>query len=192
MDRPSPAAHRVTQLLVDWSGGNKGALDELMQLVYDDLRRLARRYMRRESSGHTLQTTGLVNEAYQRLVDQKRVQWQNRAHFFGIAAQLMRRILVDHARARHRVKRGGDALKVSVNEVNIVSRDSSTDLLALDEALTRLAEVDGRKCQIVELRFFGGLSIKETADVLHVSPGTVMRDWTLAKAWLYRAVSNEL
>jgi RNA polymerase sigma factor (TIGR02999 family) len=132
-----------------------------------------------------------VNEAYQRLVDQKHVRWQDRAHFFGIAAQLMRRILVDHARTRHRVKRGGGALKVSLSEADAIPQELPTELLAVDEALTRLAEIDGRKSQIVELRFFGGLSIKETAEVLHVSPGTVMRDWTLAKAWLYRALSNE-
>jgi len=192
MERPSPVTHHVTQLLIAWSGGNEAALDELMPLVYDELRRLARRYMRREGSGHTLQTTGLVNEAYLRLVDQKNVRWQNRAHFFGIAAQLMRRILVDHARTRHRVKRGGGVLKVSLNEAETILHESSTDLLALDEALTQLAEVDGRKGRIVELRFFGGLSIEETAEVLQVSPGTVMHDWTLAKAWLYRALSHEL
>jgi RNA polymerase sigma-70 factor (ECF subfamily) len=192
MERPSPATNRVTQLLMDWSSGNKAAHDELLPLVYDELRRLARRYMRREGPGHSLQTTGLVNEAYLRLVDQKNVRWQNRAHFFGIAAQLMRRILVDHARARHRVKRGGGTLQVSLHEAEAISPESSTDLLALDEALVRLAEVDGRKSRIVELRFFGGLSIEETAEVLQVSPGTVMHDWTLAKAWLYRALGNEL
>jgi RNA polymerase sigma factor (TIGR02999 family) len=192
MDPPSRTANRVTELLTDWSNGNRAALDELMPLVYDDLRRLARRYMRREGTGHTLQTTGLVNEAYQRLVDQKHVRWQDRAHFFGIAAQLMRRILVDHARTRKRVKRGGGAIKVSLNEADAIAQETPTDLLALDEALTQLAELDGRKSQVVELRFFGGLSINETAEVLQVSPGTVMRDWTLAKAWLYRALSNEL
>jgi RNA polymerase sigma factor (TIGR02999 family) len=192
MKRLSPATHRVTQLLTDWSNGNKAAHDELMRLVYDDLRRLARRYMRREAAGHTLQTTGLVNEAYLRLVDQKNVDWQNRQHFFCIAAQLMRRILVDHARMRHRAKRGGGVLQVSLNEAEAISRELPTDLLALDDALTELAEVDGRKSRIVELRFFGGLSIEETAEVLQVSPGTVMRDWTLAKAWLYRMVSYEL
>jgi RNA polymerase sigma factor (TIGR02999 family) len=192
MERPTPAAHRVTQLLMDWSSGNQAAHDELMRLVYDDLRRLARRYMRREAVGHTLQTTGLVNEAYLRLVDQKNVDWQNRQHFFCIAAQLMRRILVDHARMRRRAKRGGGVLQVSLNEAEATSGELRTDLLALDDALTELAEVDGRKSRIVELRFFGGLSIEETAEVLQVSPGTVMRDWTLAKAWLYRMVSNEL
>jgi RNA polymerase sigma factor (TIGR02999 family) len=192
MERRAPATHRVTQLLMDWSSGNQEAHDELMLLVYDDLRRLARRYIRRESSGHTLQTTGLVNEAYLRLVDQKHVSWQNREHFFGIAAQLMRRILVDHARMRHRAKRGGGALQVSLKEAEVISHESPKDLLSLDEALTRLAEVDRRKSRIVELRYFGGLSIKETAEVLRVSPGTVMRDWTLAKAWLYRELSNEV
>ncbi len=191
MDIPTPATDRVTQLLQDWSSGNQAAHDELMPLVYADLRRLARRYMRREGSGHSLQTTGLVNEAYLRLVDQKSVRWQNRAHFFGIAAQLMRRILVDHARKRQRLKRGGGALRVSLHEAEAVALEKPTDLLALDEALVLLAEVDARKSRIVELRFFGGLSIEETAEVLQVSPGTVMHDWTLAKAWLYRALGNE-
>jgi RNA polymerase sigma factor (TIGR02999 family) len=191
MDKPSTATHRVTQLLEDWSSGNQAAHDELMSLVYDDLRHLARRHMRGEGSGHTLQTTGLVHEAYLRLVDQKNVRWQSRAHFFGIAAQMMRRILVDQARARLRLKRGGGALRVSLDEAEAVALEKPTDLLALDEALVRLAEVDGRKSRIVELRFFGGLSIEETAEVLQVSPGTVMHDWTLAKAWLYRALGNE-
>jgi RNA polymerase sigma factor (TIGR02999 family) len=191
MERLSPSTDRVTQLLVDWSSGNKAALEELMPLVYDELRRLARRYMGREGSGHTLQTTGLVNEAYLRLVDQSKVRWQNRAHFYGVAAQLMRRILVDHARTRKRVKRGGEALRVSLSEAEAISPETPTDLLAIDEALKRLAEVDGRKGRIVELRFFGGLSIEETAEALQVSPGTVMHDWTLAKAWLYRDLCNE-
>jgi RNA polymerase sigma factor (TIGR02999 family) len=191
MDKPSTATHRVTQLLEDWSSGNQAAHDELMVLVYDDLRRLARRHMRGEASGHTLQTTGLVNEAYLRLVDQKDVRWQSRAHFFGIAAQMMRRILVDQARSRQRLKRGGGAFRVSLSQAEAVALEKPTDLLALDEALARLAEVDGRKSRIVELRFFGGLSIEETAEALQVSPGTVMHDWTLAKAWLYRALGNE-
>jgi len=191
MEIPSLAAHRVTQLLVDWSGGNQAAHDELMPLVYDELRRLARRHMRREGVGHSLQTTGLVNEAYLRLVDQESVRWQNRAHFFGIASQLMRRILVDHARMRKRLKRGGGALRVSLDEAEAIASESPTNLIELDEALVRLAELDPRKSRIVELRFFGGLSIEETAEVLQVSPGTVMHDWTLAKAWLYRALDNE-
>jgi RNA polymerase sigma factor (TIGR02999 family) len=191
MKRLSPAAHRVTQLLIDWSSGDRAAYDELMPLVYDDLRRLARRHLRGEGPHHSLQITGLVNEAYLRLVDQKNVSWQNRAHFFGIAAQLMRRILVDHARTRRRLKRGGTATKVSLDEAEAIAHESPTDLLALNEALVRLAELDARKSRIVELRFFGGLSIQETAEVLQVSPGTVMHDWTLAKAWLYHALGNE-
>jgi RNA polymerase sigma factor (TIGR02999 family) len=191
MTRLSLTTHRVTQLLKDWSSGQKATHDELLPLVYDDLRRLARRYMRREGPGHTLQTTGLINEAYLRLIEQKNISWQNRAHFFGIAAQSMRRILVDHARTRQRLKRGGGALQVSLDDAEGITSQSPTDLLALDEALMRLAEIDGRKCRVVELRFFGGLSIQETAEVLHVSPGTVMHDWTVAKAWLYRALCNE-
>ena len=162
----------------------------LMPLVYEELRRLAHRYMSQERPGHTLQTSALVNEAYFRLVDQKDVHWQNRAHFFGIAAQLMRRILVDYARSRHYAKRGGDAQQVPLDEAMIVSEERAADVVALDDALKSLAEIDARKSQIVELRFFGGLRIDETAEVLAVSPGTVMRDWTLAKAWLRRAVTE--
>ncbi len=191
MTKPSSATHQVTQLLVAWQDGDKAALDQLMPLVYEELRRLARQYRRRERAGHTLQTTALVNEAYLRLIDQSRVHWQNRTHFFAIAAQLMRRILVDHARTRVRAKRGGSAAKVSLAEAAAISGAPTLDVLALDEALERLAALDGRKSQIVELRFFGGLSIEETAEVLKVSPGTVMHDWTLAKAWLYRALSDE-
>jgi RNA polymerase sigma factor (TIGR02999 family) len=189
MTAPSP--HELTQLLLDWSKGNKAALDQLMPLVYDELRRLAHHYLRRERAGHTLQTTALVNEAYLRLIDQRCVQWQNRAHFFGVASQLMRRILVDHARARHYVRRGGGARRVSLDEALVVSKQRAADVLALDEALTALATIDRRKSQIVEMRFFGGLSIEETAEVLAVSPGTIMRDWTLAKAWLHREISKE-
>ncbi len=181
----------VTQLLLDWSHGDKAALDKLMPLVYDELRRLAHHYMGRERPGHTLQTTALVNEAYLRLVDQRSVQWQNRAHFFGIASQMMRRILVDHARSLHYKKRGGDLRQVSLDEALFVSEQRAADVLALDDALTALAQFDQRKSQIVEMRFFGGLSIEETAEVLGVSPGTVMRDWTLAKAWLHREISKE-
>src|SRR5215510_6660862 len=149
MERPSPVTHHVTQLLIAWSGGNEAALDELMPLVYDELRRLARRYMRREGSGHTLQTTGLVNEAYLRLVDQKNVRWQNRAHFFGIAAQLMRRILVDHARTRHRVKRGGSGIRVSLDQVMEQTKPRDLDIVALDEALERLVALDPQQSRIV-------------------------------------------
>lgn len=189
MDPSSPTD--VTDLLVAWSNGNQAARDQLMGVVYDELHRLARRYMRRESPGHTLQTSALLNEAFLRLVDQKNVQWQNRAHFFGIAAQMMRRILVDHARSRSYAKRGGGARNLSLDEGLIVSDARNEEVVNVHEALERLTVFDSRKGQIVELRFFGGLSIEETAEVLGVSPGTVMRDWTLAKAWLRREMSPE-
>ncbi len=179
MTPPQP----VTQLLVAWGNGDETARDELMPLVYQELHRLAHHYMKRENPGHTLQTSALVNEAFVKLVDQRDVHWQNRAHFFGVAAQLMRRILVDYARSRNYLKRGG-ALQVSLDETLIVSEERAAEVLALDDVLKGLAEFDIRKSNIVELRFFGGLSIDETAEVLGVSPGTVMRDWTLAKAWL--------
>lgn len=181
----------VTQLLVAWRNGDQDARDELMPLVYQELHRLAHHYMSRERPGHTLQTSALVNEAFMRLVDQTDVQWQNRAHFFGIAAQMMRRILVDYARNRRYAKRGGGAGQVSLDEELIVSEGRSAEVVALDDALQGLANVDQRKSQVVELRFFGGLSIEETADVLGVSPGTVMRDWTLAKAWLRREMARD-
>jgi len=180
---------QVTQLLVAWGGGDEAALDELMPLVYEELRRLAHQCMSRERPGHTLHTSALVNEAYLRLVDGKNIRWQDRAHFFGIAARLMRQVLVDYARRRRYAKRGGDARRVPLDEAMIVSEERAADVVALDDALKSLAEIDPRKSQIVELRFFGGLSIEEAAEVLKVSPGTVMRDWTLAKAWLRRAVS---
>ena len=181
----------VTELLVAWSNGNQAARDQLMGVVYDELHRLARRYMRRESPGHTLQTSALLNEAFLRLVDQKNVHWQNRAHFFGLAAQMMRRILVDYARSRNYEKRGGGARALSLDEALIVSDARNEEVVNVHEALERLTEFDSRKGQIVELRFFGGLSIEETAEVLSVSPGTVMRDWTLAKAWLRRELSPD-
>ncbi len=184
----TPTSQEITQLLVAWGNGDQAARDELMPLVYEELRRLAHRYMVRERPGHTLQTSALVNEAYLRLIDQKDVHWQNRAHFFGIAAQMMRRILVDYARKRRYDKRGGDARPVSLDEAMIVSDARAAEVVALDDALKGLVEIDPRKSQIVELRFFGGLSIEETAEVLAVSPGTVMRDWTLAKAWLRREI----
>ena len=187
----SPSPDEVTQLLLDWGSGDKAALDKLMPLVYEELRRLAHHYMGRERAGHTLQTTAIVNEAYLHLIDQRNVQWQNRAHFFGIAAHLMRRVLADHARSRRSAKRGGGARQVSLEEAMIVSEERVADMEALDDALNSLAEIDERKSQIVEMRFFGGLSIKETAEVLGVSPGTVMRDWTLAKAWLRREIGKE-
>jgi RNA polymerase sigma factor (TIGR02999 family) len=166
----------VTQLLLAWSDGDRAALDKLTPLVYAELHRLAKRYMQRESPGHTLQTTALVNEAYLKLVDASRVHWQNRAHFFGVAAQIMRHILVDFARSRRNQKRGGDLRRVSFDRALMVSEERSADLLALDDALKTLELIDHRKSQVVELRFFGGLSVEETAEVLKVSPDTVLRD----------------
>jgi RNA polymerase sigma factor (TIGR02999 family) len=180
----------VSRLLLAWSEGDRRALDELMPIVYDELRRLARRYMAGERRGHTLQTSALVNEAYRRLVKQRDMRWQNRAHFFGVAAQLMRRILVDHARRRGYAKRGGNARAVSLDEAMVVSEERAAEVVALDDGLRALAEIDERMSRVVELRFFGGLSIEEAAEVLNVSPGTVMRDWTLAKAWLHREIAG--
>jgi RNA polymerase sigma factor (TIGR02999 family) len=179
----------VTQLLVDWSNGDEAALDKLLPLVNAELRRLAARYMRREPPGHTLQTSALVNEAYLRLVDQRHVRWQNRTHFFGIAAQLMRRILIDHARSHHYAKRGGGALKVSLDEAAAATEARSAELLAVDEALEKLTALDARKGRIVELRFFGGLSLEETAEVMGISSPTVQREWRAAKAWLHRMLT---
>ena len=179
----------LSTLLRAWSDGDKSALDRLTPIVYDELRCLARRYMRRERAGHSLQTTALVNEAYMRLVDYKRMQWQNRAHFFAVSAQLMRRILVEHAR-RHNLKRGGRVPHVCLEEAAVVGGDRTADLVALDEAMSALARFDARKMQVVEMRFFGGLSVEETAEVLKVSPVTVMRDWSTAKAWLYRELTS--
>lgn len=186
-----PPSEEVTQLLVAWSQGDQSALEKLVPLVYDELYRLAKRYMGRERAGHTLQTTALVNEAYLRMVDLKRVRWQNRAHFFAISAQVMRRILVDFARSRNYQKRGGGAQQVTFDEALEVATEQSADLVALDDALTALAALDPRKSQVVELRFFGGLSVDETAHVLNVSPDTVMRDWKMAKVWLLREMSGE-
>src|SRR5271156_3154778 len=185
-----PAVEEVSNLLRAWSGGDPRALARLTPIVYDELHRLARRYMRREKPGHSLQTTALVNEAYTRLVDYKRMQWQNRAHFFAVSSQLMRRILVDHAR-RHNLKRGGGVLHVSLEQAAVLVADEDTDLVALDDAMNALARIDPRKVQVVEMRFFGGLSVEETAEVLKVSPVTVMRDWSTAKAWLYRELAGE-
>jgi RNA polymerase sigma-70 factor (ECF subfamily) len=180
----------VTQLLVDWSNGDQSALDRLMPVVYDELRRLAGNYLRRERAGHTLQPTALVNEAYMRLVDQRQARWQNRAQFFGVAAQLMRRILVDHARVRQAQKRGGsEQEQLSLSEAERLGEKPDIDLLALHEALNELALIDEQQARIVELRFFGGLTIEETAEVLGISHATVERDWTLARAWLRRELS---
>jgi RNA polymerase sigma factor (TIGR02999 family) len=184
-----PAGTEVSILLHAWSGGDQSALDRLTPIVYEELRRLARRYLKREHTGHSLQTTALVNEAYMRLVDYKRMQWQDRAHFFAVSSQVMRRILVEHAR-RHNLKRGGDIPHVSLEEAALVSDDRAADLVALDDALNALARQDARKVQVVEMRFFGGLSVEETAEVLKVSPVTVMRDWSTAKAWLYREITG--
>jgi RNA polymerase sigma factor (TIGR02999 family) len=182
---------QVTQLLLAWNQGDETALHQLVPLVQAELHRLAHGYMSRERAGHTLQTTALVNEAYLRLIDSSQVRWQNRAHFFAVAAQLMRRILVDFARSRHNLKRGGAAQRVDLDEQLIVSQESDPDLIALDEALNALAELDARQARTVELRFFGGLSVKETAEVLQVSPETVHRDWHVAKIWLLRELDRE-
>jgi RNA polymerase sigma factor (TIGR02999 family) len=181
----TPSPEEVTQWLIAWSQGDQAALDKLMPLVYDELHRLAHHYMSRERPDHTLQTTALVHEAYLRLVDQTHVRWQNRAHFFGIAANLMRQILVNHALRHRAAKRGGAAYKLTLDEAVAVSEEPDVDLLALDEALTRLAALDARQARIVELRFFGGLTVEETAEVLNVSPATVKREWNVAKAWLH-------
>ena len=179
----------VSTLLRAWSEGDHRALEKLTPIVYDELHRLASRYMKRERPGHSLQTTALVNEAYMRLVDYKGMLWQNRAHFFAVSAQLMRRILVEHAR-RHNLKRGGGVQHVSLDETAIVGGDRAADLVALDDAMDALAQLDARKAQVVEMRFFGGLSVEETAEVLKVSSVTVMRDWSTAKAWLYRELTG--
>jgi RNA polymerase sigma factor (TIGR02999 family) len=189
MDRPSPP--EVTQLLLAWGEGDHAALEKLTPLVYEELRRVAHRYMVREQPGHALQSTALVHEAYLRLIDGKKVRWQNRAHFFAVSAQLMRRILVDFARARLYQKRGGDAQQVSFDEALVVSREKGADLVALDDALTALAAIDPRMSQVVELRFFGGLSVEETAEVLKVSTDTVTSDWKLAKVWLGRRLDTK-
>jgi len=180
----------VTQLLVKWSSGDSAALDALIPLVYSELRRLARYYLQQEKQGHTLSSTALVHEAYLRLVTQKEVTWQNRAHFFGVASQMMRRILVDHARKRASVKRGGEALTLALDEADPVTQQREIDLVALDDALVGLAKMDQRQSRLVELRFFGGLSIEETSEVLGVSAPTVKRDWASARAWLFRELSR--
>jgi RNA polymerase sigma factor (TIGR02999 family) len=185
-----PPQHEITQLLAKWRDGNQSALDELYPLVYDELHRLARRYMSRERKGHTLQTTALINEAYVRLVDQRNVHWANRSHFFAISAQIMRRILIDHARRHRYAKRGGGAQQVSLEEVAAVIPDPGSELVRLDEALKSLAEMDPRRSQVVELRYFGGLNNEEIAGVLKISENTVTRDWNMARAWLYRQLTE--
>lgn len=187
----SEEAGAVTQLLVDWSNGDQNALEQLTPLVYDELRRLAGRYLRKERPDHTLQSTELVHEAYMRMVDQRKVRWQNRAHFFAIAAQMIRRILVDHARNRQALKRGAAQYKIPLEDIDAAAAPrNDIDLVALDEALEGLAALDPQQSRIVELRFFTGLSVDETAEALRVSPATVKRDWTTAKAWLFREMSG--
>jgi RNA polymerase sigma-70 factor (ECF subfamily) len=186
-----PSSHEITELLRAWSEGEQGALDKLIPLVYGELHRLAQRYMARERPEHTLQTSALVNEAYLRLVDTPHANWQNRTHFFAVSAQVMRRILVDWARSRQALKRGAAAHPVELEEAWLSAEEPVTDWVALDDALKALAAFDARKSQVVELRFFGGLSADETAHVLKVSPDTVLRDWKLAKSWLRRELSRE-
>jgi len=180
----------ITALLVDWNNGDKSAIERLLPLVERELHRLAHSYMRRENPDHTLQTTALINETYLRLIDQRKVQWQNRAHFFGIAAQIMRRILLNYARVQNRMKRGGKTIHVSLSEAMVMPAEKDRELIALNDALTRLEAIDERKSKVVELRYFGGLTVPEVAEVLKVSEITVMRDWAFAKAWLSREMQN--
>ncbi len=187
---PIQSSHEVTVLLRGWRRGDAAALDKLMPLVYDELHRLAHRYMVREQAGHTLQTTALINEAYLRLIDARQVEWRDRAHFFAISANLMRRILVEFARSRRSGKRGGDGHRVDLDESAVLPAGRHTDLVALNDALDALAQVDPREAQVVELRFFGGLSVEETAEVLKVSANTVMREWNHAKVWLLHELKH--
>lgn len=186
-----PSQQEITQLLIAWGEGDESALNQLMTLVYEELRSLAKRYMRRQSPNHTLQTTALVNEAYLRLIDSSQVRWQNRTHFFAISAQLMRRILVDFARAKQNLKRGGKAQRVELDEALEIPTEQGTNLVALDEALETLATLNPRQSRIVELRYFGGMSEEEIAEALKISSRTVRRDWSLARAWLYRELSKD-
>ena len=184
-------ADNLTGLLLEWGEGDKAALNRLMPLVYDELRRIAHRYVQRERDGHTLQTSALINEAYLRLAGQQKVDWQNRAHFFGVTAQVMRHILIDHARRRRYAKHGGEARLVPIEDASEMSLQRASELIALEEALDELAKLDQRKSRVVELRYFGGLSLEETAEVLKISLMTVRRDWRAAKAWLYRRIKAE-
>ena len=188
MNEASP--NEITGQLIAWRNGNAAALEQLIPAVYGELRQMAERYLRAENAGHTLQPTALVHEAYLRLIDQTQVEWQNRAHFFGVAAQMMRRILVDHAKTKHRDKRGGAAVNLSLDEALNYGDERAAEVVALDDALQALAEFDARKSRVVELRYFGGLCVAETAQVLDISPQTVMRDWNMAKAWLHQQLSN--
>jgi RNA polymerase sigma factor (TIGR02999 family) len=189
-ESPVNSANEVTQLLVSWGKGDQQSLESLIPLVYDELRRQARRYLRRERPDHTLQSSALVHEVYVRLIDQRQANWHNRSQFFGVAAQLMRRILVDHARSRGAVKRGAGVTKLAIAEEVAAIEMQNVDLIALDTSLTKLEQIDPQQCRIVELRFFSGLSIEDTADALSISPATVKRDWAMAKAWLYREISG--
>lgn len=191
MNRRELKTHEITQMLREWSGGKRELLDKLMPLVYDELHRQAARYLRRESQGHTLQTTTLIHETYLKLIDQRDVEWQNRAHFFAIAAQAMRRIMVDYARTKQREKRGGSDEKLPLEAAMSVAVDEkSVDLIALDEALTRLAEIDLRQARVVELRYFSGLTLEETAEAMHISRATAAREWNVARAWLRRELTR--
>ena len=187
---PTPSPQEVTQLLAAWGKGDRSALDQLLPLVHSELRRIAQRQMSQERPGHTLQATALVNEAYLKLAGQQGFDWQNRAHFFAVCAQVMRHILIDHARAHARDKRGGGAVKVSLNDALVVADDQASHFIALDEALRRLESLDPQKGKIVELRYFGGLSVEEAAEVMNISPRTVRREWQRAKAWLYRMMTE--
>jgi len=187
----TPSQQNLTELLQEWRKGNRAALERLTSLVYDELRRIAHRYMRRERNEHTLQTTELVHEAYARLLGKQDVDWQNRSHFFGMTAQVMRHILIDHARRRQFAKHGGDVRQVSFDNAAVMTQQRAAELVALDEALMTLEQIDPRKSRVVELRYFGGLSLEETAEVLDVSVMTVRRDWRAAKAWLYRRMKDE-
>ena len=186
-----PSRKDVTDLLIDWSKGDQEALNKLMPLVYDELHRLASRYLRHERPGHTLQTTALVHEAYLKLVDERNANWQNRVHFFAAAAQVMRHVLVDYARSRRASKRGGDYCRLSLDEARISSEEKDADLLALNDALNNLAAIDPQQSRIVELRVFGGLTVEETAEALGISPRTVKREWSMAKAWLHKQIRNQ-
>ncbi len=191
MDQSANTSQDISRLLRQWSEGNRAAFEELLPLVYEELHRQAARYLRRERAGHTLQTTALIHEAYLRLIDQRDMQWESRTHFFAIAAQMMRRVLVDYARAKHREKRGGDDVRLPLEDVMLVAADEKgIDLMALDEALTRLGAVDEQQSRVVELRYFGGLSLEKTAEVLHISRATAARDWDVAKAWLRRELTR--
>jgi RNA polymerase sigma factor (TIGR02999 family) len=184
------SSEQITAMLHAWGEGDAAALEQLLPLVYDELHRLASAYLHGERRGHTLQTTALINEAYVRLAEWKNVEWKNRAHFLGLAAQMMRRVLVDFARARHSAKRGGAAQRVEMNEANLAAPRREAEIIALDDALNTLAEMDARKCLLVELRYFGGLSVEETAEVMRLSPRTVLREWQAARAWLYRELKR--